>query len=77
MYIFSKNVFLVMGYSTSSRPGVHHFTIADFDDILPVASNTFKPGSVKFQLQIINGWCTSITNVEVTFVAAGFFTINS
>ena len=37
----------------------------------------FKLGFVKFQLQIINGWCTSITNVEVTFVAAGLFTINN
>ena len=38
----------------------------------------FKLGFVKFVFQIIiNGWCTSITNVEVTFVAAGFFTINS
>ena len=26
-------------------------------------------GFVKFQLYIINGWCTIITNVEVTFVA--------
>ena len=33
----------------------------------------FKLGSAKFQLQIINGWCTVITNVEVTFVAAGVF----
>ena len=24
----------------------------------------FELGSVKFQLQIINGWCTSITNVD-------------
>ena len=35
----------------------------------------FKVGSAKFQLQIING-CTSITNVEVGFVTAGFFAIN-
>ena len=38
----------------------------------------FKLSSVKFQLRIIiNGWCASITNVDVTFVAAGFFTINN
>ena len=37
----------------------------------------FKLDSAKFQLQIINGWYTSITNVEVTFVSARFFTINS
>ena len=30
-----------------------------------------------FQLQIINGWCTNVTNVEVTFVTAGLVTINS
>ena len=48
-----------------------------FDKMLPVASTIpIKLGSVKFQLQIINGRCTSITNVEVTFIAAGFFTIN-
>ena len=31
----------------------------------------FKLCSVKFQLQIINGFCISITSVEMTFVAAG------
>ena len=36
-----------------------------------------KLGSAKFQLQIINDWCTSITNEEVTFFAAVFFKINS
>ena len=33
----------------------------------------FKLGAAKFQLQIINGWCTIITNVEESFAAAGFF----
>ena len=37
----------------------------------------FKLGSIKFQLQIINGCCTIITNEEVTAVAAWFFTTNS
>ena len=54
-----------------------HFTISNFVNILPIASIPSKLGSAKFQFQIINGWCTIITNVEVTFVPAGFFTINS
>ena len=37
----------------------------------------FKLGSVKFLLQITNGWWKIITNVVVTFVAAGYFTANS
>ena len=56
---------------------VDQFQVSYADKILPVASNPFKLGSVKFQLQIINGWCTMFTNVEVKFVAARLFTINS
>ena len=37
----------------------------------------FKLGSVEFQLQIINGSGTSISKVEVKFVAEGLLTINS
>ena len=37
----------------------------------------FKLDSVKFQLQIMNGWCRMFTNVEAKFVAARLFTINS
>ena len=61
----------------SSGPGVLASTSPISMKFYQLLKIPFKLGSVKFQLQIINGWCTIITNVEVTFVAAGLFTINS
>ena len=62
--------------STSSGPGVPTSPSLIFMKFYQQLQIHFKLGFEKFQLQIINGWCTSITNVEVTFVAVGFFTIN-
>ena len=58
---------------TRAPPTLHHFMGAPTSPYLilmkfyQLLHIHFKLGSVKFQLQIINGWCASITNVEVTF----------
>ena len=65
------------GHSTSSGPGVHTSPppiLIKFNQLLQLP---FKFGSVKFHRQIINGWCTIITNEWEIFVAEAFFTINS
>ena len=66
---------LNMGHSMSSGPISEIIFISTSLILMKVyrlLEIFFKHGSVKFQLQIINGWCTSITNVEVTFVAVGW-----
>ena len=54
-----------------------HFIIPDFDDILTVASTTFQTMFCKVSASENQWSVTSITNVEVTFVAADFFTANN
>ena len=66
-----------VGHSASSGPGVPTSPSQIVMKFYQLLQLPFKLGSAKLQLQIINGWCTSITNVEVTFIAAGFFTLNS
>ena len=69
-----------MGHSLSSGPisgNIPPSTSPIFMKFYQLVQLPFKLGSAKFHLQIINGWCTIITNVEVTFVAAEFFTINN
>ena len=66
-----------LGHSTSNGPVVPTSPSPISMKFYQLIQMPFKLGSVKFRLQIINGWCTSITIVEETFVAEGFFTINS
>ena len=55
----------------SSGPGAPNSTSPLLMKFYQLLQIPFKLDSVKFQLQIMNGWCAIITNVEVTYVAAG------
>ena len=74
---FDAKMTFEKGHSTSSRSVVPTSASPILMKFYRLLQISFKLGSVKFQLQIINGWCARIINVEVTFVAAGFFTMNS
>ena len=52
----------------SSEPGVSTSPSQILMKFYQLLQIPFKLGSTKFQLQVINGWCTSITNIEVRFV---------
>ena len=69
-----------MGHSMSSGPITGNIPISQSPKLMELyqlLQQHFKLGSATFQLQIINGCCTIVTNVEETVAAAWFFMTNS
>ena len=66
-----KIIYLFVGHSMSSGPWAPTLTCPILMKFYLLLHILFKLCSVKFQLQIINGFCISISNVEVAFGAEG------
>ena len=67
LYIWPKNI----GSFHAKRTRVTTSTFRILIKFYQLLQIPYEQGSAKFQLQIINGWCPSNTDVEVTFCRCG------